>query len=53
MQNRRLIEITENDGQTTIRITENGRKRLLNYNFETMTVPAPKKMGRQMADCRL
>ena len=43
MQNRRLIEITENDGQTTIRITENGRKRLLNYNFETMTVPAPKK----------
>ena len=43
MQSRRLIEITENDGQTTIRITENGRKRLLNYNFETMTVPAPKK----------
>jgi len=43
MQNQRLIEITERDGQTIISITEKGKKRFLSYNFETMTIFAPKK----------
>ena len=43
MQYQRLIEITEKGGQTIIGITEKGRKKFLSFNFETMTIFAPKK----------
>src|SRR3989344_6137536 len=43
MQKQRLVEITEQDGQTIISITDKGKKRFLSYNFETMTILAPKK----------
>lgn len=43
MQNQRLIEITDNGDETTISITEKGKKKFLSYNFETMTVLIPKK----------
>ena len=43
MQNQRLIEITEKGDQTTVSITEKGKKKFLSFNFETMTVPIPKK----------
>lgn len=43
MQNQRLIEITDKGDETTISITEKGKKKFLSYNFETMTVFIPKK----------
>lgn len=43
MQNQRLIEITDKGDETTISITEKGKKKFLSYNFETMTVLIPKK----------
>lgn len=43
MQSQRLIEITEKDDQTAIRITEKGKKKFLSFNFETMIIPIPKK----------
>ena len=36
MQNSKLVEIKEKDGIATIRITENGKKKLLRYDLDTI-----------------
>lgn len=43
MERNRLIQIKEEADQTRITITENGKKRLLSFNFREMQIQKPKK----------
>lgn len=43
LQRKRLVEIIEKEDKTIIRITEEGKKRLLEYSFEDMEIKKPKK----------
>lgn len=42
LKEKRLVEIKETEKETFISITENGKKRLLKYNFDEMTIKRPK-----------
>ena len=43
LQKNKLIDITEKDGKTIIKITKNGKSKLLEYEFEDMRIKKPKK----------
>ena len=43
LQKNRLVDITEKDGKTIIKITKNGKSKLLEYEFEDMQIAKPKK----------
>lgn len=42
LHKQKLVEIRENEKETTIIITENGRRRILKYALEELTLPHPK-----------
>lgn len=42
LKEQKLVEIKETEKETLISITENGKKRLLKYNFDEMAIKRPK-----------
>lgn len=46
LEKQKLIDIKENGNQTAIEITEKGRRRLLQYDFENMKIKNKKRDGK-------
>jgi DNA-binding transcriptional regulator PaaX len=42
LQKNRLVSIAEKDGQQVVTLSEDGRRRVLNYNLDQMTIKEPK-----------
>ena len=42
LKNQKLIDISESNGKSTITITKNGKKKLLQYNLEKLRIQKPK-----------
>ncbi len=43
LQKNRLVSIAEKDGQQILTLSEDGKKRVLNFNLEQMTIKKPQK----------
>jgi len=43
LKRNRLVSMTENDGQQVLILTEDGKKRMLQFNFAKMTIKKPRK----------
>ena len=46
LEKQKMISFRENGDKVAIEITEKGKRRLLEYNFEEMTIKSPKKDGK-------
>lgn len=46
LEKQEMIVMRENDGKTSIEITEKGRRRLLKYDFENIKIKAKKRDGK-------
>ncbi len=42
LQKNRLVSVTEKDGQQVVTLSEDGKKRMLSYNLDQMTIKEPK-----------
>jgi DNA-binding transcriptional regulator PaaX len=42
LQKNRLVSIAEKDGQQVVTLSEDGRRRVMNYNLDQMTIKEPK-----------
>lgn len=47
LERQKFVEIREKDGKTLVTVTENGKKRLLKYEFDNMTIEKPTKWDKK------